>query len=94
MINPEALAFFSSNIAKQAAARQALARRKYIRNTFDRFVRQGALNFIEISLFLFIFKLLGLISVSWYGILAYPLLWWVCLFLFVFAVATYRSRRG
>ena len=93
MNKSEALAFFSSNKAKQAAARQTIARRTYIRNTFDRFVRQAALNFIEISFFLLVFKLLGLISVPWYGV-AYPLLWWVCLFLFVLAVATYRNHRS
>lgn len=93
MNRPEASAFFSYNKAKQAA-RQSVARRTYIRNTFDRFVRQAALNFIEISFFLLVFKLLGLISIPWYGVLAYPLLWWVCLFLFVLAVATYRNRRS
>lgn len=39
MNKAEASAFFSYNKAKQAA-RQSVALRTYIRNTFDRFVRQ------------------------------------------------------
>lgn len=87
--------FFSSTQAKQRASRRlSVARKTNTRSAFDRFIRQTLRNFFNTSLFLFIFKLLGLISVPWYGVVAYPLLWWVCLFLLVCAVAIYKGRRG
>ncbi len=94
MSRPEASAFFSSTIAKQAAARQSVARKTKSYSAFDRFVRQTVRNVFNASFFLLVFKWLGLISVPWYGVLAYPLLWWVCLFLFVCLVAIYKGRKG
>jgi len=94
MKKPETNAFFSYNIAKQTAARQAVARKTRARGAFDRFVRQTVRNIFNAALFLLVCKWLGLVSVPWYGVVAYPLLWWVCLFLLVCAVAIYKGRRG
>lgn len=86
--------FFSSTQAKQRASRRlSVARKTNTRSAFDRFIRQTLRNFFNTSLFLFFFKLLGLISVPWYGVVAYPLLWWVCLFLFICLVAVCIGRK-
>ena len=92
-MKPEARAFFSSNISKQATARQSVARKTHSRTAFDHFFRQTVRNIFNTSIFLIIFKLLGLVDVSWYGALAYPLLWWVCLFLFICLVAICIGRK-
>lgn len=92
MNKPEASAFFSYNKAKQAA-RQSVARKTQSRTAFDHFFRQTVRNIFNTSIFLIIFKLLGLVDISWYGALAYPLLWWVCLFLFICLVAVCIGRK-
>ena len=91
--NPETSDFFYSNRAKQRAARRlSVARKSNSRCAFDRFVRQTLRNFFNTFLFLFIFKLLGLIPVPWYGVAAYPLMWWAGLFTLICAVAVYKGK--
>lgn len=94
----EKAAFIKSQLNRQAR-RALVARKSNTRSAFDRFVRQTLRNIFNTFLFLVVFKLLGLIVIPWYGVVAYPLIWWVCLFVVITAVAVYvgtksKKKRG
>ena len=90
---PETKAFFNYNISNQRARRLSVARKTNSRHAFDLFVRKTARNIFNTALFLLIFKLLGLVAVPWHGVVAYPLLWWVCLFVIIVSVAVYVGTK-
>lgn len=85
--------FFYSNLSKQRARRASVARKTNSRYAFDLFVRKTIRNIFNTFLFLVVFKLLGLIVIPWYGVVAYPLAWWVCLFVVIVSVAVYVGAK-
>ena len=88
----EKTAFIKSQLNRQAR-RALVARKSNTRCAFDRFVRQTLRNIFNTFLFLVVFKLLGLIVIPWYGVVAYPLAWWVCLFVVIVSVAVYVGAK-
>lgn len=93
MPNYEKNAFFNYNISNQRARRLSVARKTNSRHSFDLFVRKTARNIFNTALFLLVFKLLGLVIIPWHGVVAYPLLWWVCLFVIIVSVAVYVGTK-
>lgn len=94
----EKAAFIKSQLNRQAR-RALVARKSNTRSAFDRFVRQTLRNIFNTSIFLLVGKAVGVLELPWYGIVAYPLIWWVCLFVVITAVAVYvgaksKKKRG
>lgn len=88
----EKAAFIKSQLNRQAR-RALVARKSNTRSAFDRFVCQTLRNIFNTALFLLVFKLLGLVIIPWHGVVAYPLLWWVCLFVIIVSVAVYVGAK-
>lgn len=69
---------------------QAVKRREALAKRTVGLVR----NFVSTAAFLFVFKVLGLIKITFANVFLYPLIWWVFLFAVATALVIIRARKG
>jgi hypothetical protein len=83
--------FPGAGIPREVAYRKHQAEKR--REAFAKRLVGLVRNFISTAAFLFVFKILGFIKITFANIFLYPLFWWVFLFVIATALAFLKARK-